>query len=328
MKFDLTRQTVVPAFLTLAALAATAVYAPGAEMSVVPAPGPDALWMPGELLLRFQTAFPGWSQAIAALLIIVTGTRTGHIPVRYNLHTAKTCLTLPLFGIIACGLSVGHAGLYAFACALLLILSVRNFCRAYSPNFAFDAIFRGALYLGTLIILCPKTLPLVLLLPLALVQFHRTLRESIVAAAGLLLPPLALCYADWGAGHPFLEPLLVMGRELPRGEFFQLLADMPFSSQLLGGVLLLCLVFALHMIRSEFYAVSVKAQRILIFHLEAFLLTLAVAVSPGAPTAAFALMAIPAAVLLPRFFIYTRPAVAQSLYAVLLAGALLNMTVQ
>lgn len=332
MKFDLTRQTFVPAFLTLAALAATAVYAfrTGEAPAAVPfaAPVGDMLWMPGELLLRFQSAFPKWAQALTCLLIVATGTRTGYLPVRYSLYTVNTYLAVPFFGIIACGLGVGHIDLYTFVCAFLLILSIRNFCRAYSPNFAFDPIFRGALYLGMLVVLCPKTCPLLLLLPLALVQFHRTLRELIIAVAGLLLPVLTLCYVNWGAGHSFLAPIFVMVRELPQGEFMRLFFDMPFQAQCLGGAILFCVLCALFSFRSQLYVTGVKAQRIVAFHLEAFLLTLAIAVLPDAPTLVFALAAIPAAILLPWFFVENHPIVAQPAYLLLLAGAFANMYLQ
>lgn len=329
---NLTRQTFVPAFLTLAALAATALYAfPGSGATAAASfalPAGDLLWMPGDLLLRFQSAFPKWAQALTCLLIVVTGTRIGYLSARYNLYPVNTYLAMPFFGIIACGAGAGHIDLHTSVCAFLLILSIRNLCRSYSPNFAFDSIFRGALYLGLLVILCPKTLPLLLLLPLALVQFHRTLRELIVAAAGVLLPVLTLCYVDWGAGHPFLAPVLAMGQELPQGEFLRLVFDMPFRAQLLGGAILFCVVCALLSFRSELYATGVKVQRIVALHLEAFLLVLVIAVLPGAPTAVFALAAIPAAVLLPWFFVQTHPIVAQPAYLMLLAGAFANMYLQ
>lgn len=329
---NLARQTFVPAFLTLAALAAAALYAfPGGEATAAvsfAATAGDGLWMPGELLMRFQSAFPKWAQALTCLLIVATGTRTGYLPVRYNLYPVNTYLAMPFFGIIACGLDVGHIDLYTFVCAFLLILSIRNFCRSYSPNFAFDPIFRGSLYLGTLVILCPKALPLLLLLPLALVQFHRTLRELIIAVAGVLLPVLTLCYVDWGAGHPFFAPLLAMGQELPQGEFLRLFFDMPLRAQLLGGGVLFFIVCALVSFRSELYVTGVKAQRLVAFHLEAFLLVLAIAMLPGAPTLLFALAAIPAAVLLPWFFVQTHPIVAQPVYLILLGGAFANMYLQ
>ena len=49
---------------------------------------------------------------------------------------------------------------------------------------------------------------------------------------------------------------------------------------------------------------------------------------PGISTGVFALIAIPLAVLLPLFFVRSHPAVAQTVYAVFLAGALCNIVMQ
>ncbi len=330
MKFNIARQTFFPAFLTLAALAGTAVYLPqtGAAAQATATVAGDALWMPGELLLQFQAAFPGWARALTCLLIVIAGTRAGYLPVHYNLYSSNTCLAIPFFGIAACGLTVGHTDLPTFVAVLLLVLAIRNFCRSYSPNYAFDAIFRGALYLGALAVVCPKALPLLLLLPLALIQFHRTVRELIIAVAGLLLPALTLCYANWGAGHPFLAPITAIGHEMTRGELFSVFFGRPLLSQLLGGGLLFCFILGIYAFQAELYAISVKAKRILVFHIEVMLLIAVATALPSAPTAIFALAAVPVAVVTPWFFIRTHPIVAQPTYLLLLAGALANIYLQ
>ncbi len=331
MKFNLARQSFFPAFFTLAALAATAVYAPhaGETAATAAASASDSvLWLPGELLQRFQAAFPQWAQALTCLLIVIAGTRAGYLPVLYNLYTANTCLAIPFFGIVACGLTAGLADLFTFVAVLLLVLSIRNFCRSYSPNYAFDAIFRGSLYLGTLVIVCPKASPLLLLLPLALIQFHRTVRELIIALAGVLLPALTLCYVNWGAGHPFLDPMIALGHEIIRGELFSVFFGRTLLSQFLGGALLFSFVLGISAFQAELYAISVKAKRILAFHIEAMLLIAVAAALPSAPTAVFALAAVPAAVIAPWFFIRTHPIVAQPAYLLLLGGALANVCLQ
>jgi len=329
MKFDIVRQPFVPAFLTLAALAVAAVGASDMPAAVA-APAADApeLWLPGEAVMRFQTAFPGWARAFACLLIIVAGIRTGHLTVRYNLYTVNTCLAIPLFGIIAGGLTAGNADFRTFLCSFLLILSIRHFCRSSSPNYAFDAIFRASLCLGTLILLCPKTLLLLSLLPLAIFRFNRTLRESVVAVAGLSLPTLVLCYVDWGAGHPFHAPLLAVGREFMQGSWFRLFAEMPLGTQISGCIFSICAIFALHTFFSNLYALGIKARRIFVYHIEMLLLIAASLCLPDSPTAMLALWAVPAAVLLPLFFVRIHPAMASPYYVILLAGTLFYLILQ
>ncbi|MDE5690948.1 MAG: hypothetical protein K2I13_01845 [Alistipes sp.] len=328
MKFDIARQAFIPSFLTLAALAATAVYGPVGAVVSMPEPQLSGIWMPGELLLRFQAAFPSWARALTCLLIVVAGIRTGHLTVRYNLYTMNTCIAIPLYGVLAGGLTAGAADLPMYAGALFLVLSIKNFCRSYSTSYAFDAIFRGALHLGILLILAPKTLPLVLLLPLAVFHFHRTFRELLVALAGLLLPVLLLCYVNWGAGAEFHAPLLAMGETLLEGEWLRIFLEIPFGVQVLAGGAALLLIFALQYFYADLYAVSSRSRSILVYHLEALLLIGAVACLPGATAAVFALAAVPLSVLLPLFFVRAHPGVAQPIYALCLAGSVCNMILQ
>lgn len=333
MKFDIARQAFIPSFLTLAALAPAAVYGPvaaAAAASAVPAVAGTVVdfRLPGEFLVLFQNSFPGWARALTCLLIIVTGIRTGHLTVRYNLYTTNTCIAIPLYGVLAGGLTAGAADLPMFVSALFLILSIKNFCRSYSTSYAFDAIFRGALYLGILLILSPKALPLILLLPLAVIHFHRTFRELIVALTGLLLPVLLLCYVGWGLGNEFHAPLLALGEKLIAGQWLLFFVELPFGVQLLGGAAVVLLIFAMQYFYADLYAVSSKSRSILVYHLEILLLIAAVASLPGATVSVFALAAVPLSALLPLFFVRAHPGIAQPIYALCLAGAACNMILQ
>ena len=88
MKFDIARQPLVPAFLTLAALAVVAMWSAGgpAVSTAVQAghaagtvdigrnaAGALAVSSPGELLAQFQAAHPVWARWIAGLLMLFTG---------------------------------------------------------------------------------------------------------------------------------------------------------------------------------------------------------------------------------------------------------------
>ncbi len=251
MKFDIAQQPFVPAFLTLAVLVVVALL-----RSTIPAaalPVDDALptWLPAETLLKFQTAFPRWATTICGLSLLITGIRTGHFAVRYNLYSVNTCIAIPFYGIVACGAIASTVDLTACLCSLLLAFSISNFCRAFTPNYAFNILFRASLYLGAAVILIPQTAPLLLLLPLAVVHFHRTVRETIVALAGLLLAPLTLCYINWGMGAPFHAPLLALGKQLTgSGPFFALIDEIPLPTRFLLGALLVCLLFGFYFLLS------------------------------------------------------------------------------
>ena len=112
MKFDIARQPLVPAFLTLAALAVVAMWnAGGPAVSTAVqaghaaetvdigrnAAGALAVSSPGELLAQFQAAHPVWARWIAGLLMLFTGMSIGRLTVRYNLYSVGTCLAIPLY---------------------------------------------------------------------------------------------------------------------------------------------------------------------------------------------------------------------------------------
>ena len=254
MKFDIARQPLVPAFLTLAALAVVAMWSaggPAVSMAVQAghaagtvdigrnAAGALAVSSPGELLAQFQAAHPVWARWIAGLLMLFTGMSVGRLTVRYNLYSVGTCLAIPLYGAIACGLAVGGDCLTTFAASALLALATKNFCRSYCNGFGFDAIFRASLYIGLLPLVATAAAPLLILLPLAVMLFRRTLREVAVAVAGLLLPALTLCYVNWAAGGEFLAPVAEPGSAFIAGTPLSLFLSTPVQNLVLPGAVFL-----------------------------------------------------------------------------------------
>lgn len=190
---------------------------------------------PGELLAQFQAAHPVWARWIAGLLMLFTGMSVGRLTVRYNLYSVGTCLAIPLYGAIACGLAVGGDCLTTFAASALLALATKNFCRSYCNGFGFDAIFRASLYIGLLPLIATAAAPLLILLPLAVMLFRRTLREVAVAVAGLLLPALTLCYVNWAAGGEFLAPVAEPGSAFIAGTPLSLFLSTPVQNLVLPG---------------------------------------------------------------------------------------------
>lgn len=354
MKFNIARQPLIPAFLTLAALAAAAMWGvcahTGSSATLAEAAGSTAdvgrnvsdaiaaavrngtdglvIALPGELLAQFQSAHPGWSRWIGGLLILFTGLCAGRLTVRYNLYSVGTCLAIPLFGAVACGLTVAGDYLTAFTAAALLALVLKNYARSFCNGFGFDAIFRASLYLGLLPLVTAASLPLLLLLPLAVLLFRRTLREVTVAAAGLLLPALTLCYINWGAGGGFLAPVEAMGHSFLAGTPLSLFTAMPMRNLIqLGGILLLDLL-ALLFFLSDIYAVGTKARFVFIFNISILILTAALLCGPAATPGLMILVAVASAVLLPFMFVRIHRGFALILYLLLLASAVIGAVLQ
>lgn len=338
MKFDIARQPLVPAFLTLAALTVVAMWGAGGSDAAPAALAGNiagrsasdavAIALPGDLLAQFQSAHPAWSRWIAGLLMLFTGMSVGRLTVRYNLYTVGTCLAIPLYGAIACGLAGDSDFLTLFTASALLALALKNFCRSFCNGFGFDAIFRASFYTGLLPLVCVAATPLLILLPLAVMLFRRTLREVTVAIAGLLLPVLALCYVNWGAGGEFTAPVTLLANTFITGRPLSLFLSIPIESLVLLGAVFMLDLMALLFFLSDIYAVGTKPRFIFIFNISILLLVAAVLCGPAATPGVIALTAVPSAVLLPFMFVRIHRAIALPLYLLLLASAVINATLQ
>lgn len=341
MKTDLARQPLVPAFLTLAALAVSAVWgagllapagtgfsAPFASLRGIPitpgfAPAAESVTLPApnELIARFQQLHPGWARAIACSLILFTGMCIGRMTLRHNLYKVGTCLAIPLYAVIACGTALDGNYLQTFAASALMALSTKNFARSFCNGYGFDRIFRASLYLGLLLLTAPAALPLVLLLPLALLLFRRTVREAVVALFGLLLPLLVYAYIDWGLGGTFTAPLLRFLSAFLSGELFGMPVRMPMPMLIASGSLVLLTILTLTLFFSDLYATGTKARFILIFNGCSFVLTILLLLGPAATRGTLALLAVPVSILLPFLFVRIRSALSDPLYLLLLVSA-------
>ena len=151
MKFNIARQTLVPAFLTLVALAAFAMWSAGSPAGDLPVGNPSptggelALSTPAELLARFQAACPGWSRWIGGFLILFVGMSLGRLTVRYNLYSVGTCLAIPLYGAITAGLKFGSfllSHLSAVPSALAGLTSLFGMGRGGAPPLLPPECFR------------------------------------------------------------------------------------------------------------------------------------------------------------------------------------------
>ena len=334
MRFDVVRQPLIPAFLSLVILTTAGLCHAGGV-----APLPDPRWsvapevlpllLPGSALMQFQAAWPVAAKLLTALLMLYTGLSLGRLTVRCNLYGTGTGLPIPLFGLLLLGTLQGALTLKAAAGVLLLALSVRNFARAYRNEYSFDRLFRGALFLALLLLVEPSAAPLVLLLPAAVVRFRRTGREALVALGGLLLPPLTLAYLNWACGGSLAAPFAALWRSCEAGgPVFSYLLQSSLAERLFLGWTIVILLPAMLLFRANSYSVSMRARHILLFTMRLLLLVLLALPMPGASADTAALLAVPATLLLPIFFIRMREAIAGFVYLLWFAATLLLLFLQ
>lgn len=320
MKSDIARQPLVPAFLTLLALTIVAVSClnDGSGAGLRPAP-PSAA---GEYLTLLQHRLPVVARLLAGIMLLMTGFITGRLSVRYNLYSNNSCIAIPLCGITAAGLMTGGEYLIGFTVTLLLALSTQHFARSYINGYGFSALFRASLYLGLIPLILAPALPLLLLVPVTLLLFRRTLREVVVAFAGAALPLLAASYIYWGCGNSLFEPLLQFADCYRPDGWLTLWTTLPAMQLALlatiGGLDLAAIAF----FHSDLYAAPHKSKAILLLNIGTLVILAGILCTPCAVPALLPALAIPTALLLPVLLVRIHRFFALLLYLGLLAFAL------
>lgn len=334
MNLNIARQPLIPAFLTLTTLAVVAMWRAGSICGpltpgiTIPTGDAMAVASPEELITRFQERWPVWSCCLGALLMIFTGTSIGRLTVRYNLYGAGTCLAIPLFGAVTTALTLGNNFLPVLTAATLLSLAVKNYCRSFRSGYSFDALFRASLYLGALPLVAPGMLPTVILLPTAVILFHRTLREAVVAIAGIILPIFTFCYVNWGAGGDFTTPLTLAWEAFTHGSALDAVRTIPMRQLVTLGIIVLLDLAAILYFVSDIYAVGTKPRAILVLTTCLLGLFIPAVLNPATSTAIINLVAVPSAILLPFLFVRIHRIPASILYLIVLAAGVTNLLLQ
>lgn len=330
MRINLARQPLIPAFLSLIILLTLALCHTASGSSV-----PDLrlgfssaeLPIPalGAALEEFRLQHNGWAHLLGGLLILIASMTIGRMTARLKLYGTNTFIAMPLYALCMMGLVRSEWWFSGLVASTMLTLAVKNFCYSFRNGFSFDATFRGGMYLALLILIDPTAAPLLLALPIALVQFRRATRESLVAISGLLLPPLTLAYLNWALGGTFTAPFQLLYRLFMEGDWLTEMLHATLVEQIFCGVLLLLNLFSFALFIANSYALSTRSRHTLLYASYLLLLCVTMVVMPHATIRLLAEWAVPSALLLPVLFIRIRSSITQILYPLLVAAAILSL---
>ena len=140
-------------------------------------------------------------------MLFVAGFLIGRSSVRAELYATRCFLAMPLFGVVSCGVLLSSDYLTQSLTLLLLALASRNYYNSFHRHYCFDRMFRGSLYVGLIPLLYAPGAGLLLLIPLVVLLFRRTLREAVVALSGAILPLFFAGFIHWAAGGRFGIPI-------------------------------------------------------------------------------------------------------------------------
>ena len=123
MKPDIIRQ---PLLLAIASILVVIAAAMTTGTTISPAPETMISTPLGDLIGLFQERFPRCSRILCGGLLLLTGILCGRLAVRYGLYPVSSTLTIPLYGLVACGILLGREYLTESVAAFVLLLSTRT----------------------------------------------------------------------------------------------------------------------------------------------------------------------------------------------------------
>lgn len=319
MKFNITRQPLALAILTLIVLACLAVANADATAT---APATECL---GGYITLFQNLYPVIAKLTAVIIIVATGMILGRISVRYNLFGSHTYIAIPVYGLIACVSPVNNNFLLQFFIALLFVLAIQNYIYGFRTGYGFGNLFRGALFLGIIPLLYPQSTAILLLMPIMIFVFKRTGREFVVATAGEILPIFTVCYIKWCNGGSFLSPIKQIGTVFGSGGNMDAINNTSIFLLAYFSLIVIFVVIAIILFSSNIYSIGFKSRSILIFNIIALPIIASSFLHFGASTHTIALMAAPISMIIPVFFLRVHTLIATSCYVVILVLCILNL---
>ncbi len=279
---------------------------------------PDITSALGRGVSAFQGEHPTIAAWLAAMLLLVAGWFIGQVVKVRDLYFVKTTITIPLYGIIACGVFISEDSLLAAIVSLLLVLAMRNFYSSFRNGYSFSPLFFGSMALGIIPLLYAPSLLLMLLMPLSVIVFKRSAREAIVAIVGLLLPAATICYITWGMGGEFLQPVETTLATALMTSGYRLFGHLSLGSAMIICYLLSLVLSAIFFCWINIYSMGTRARYITIFNMCAFVLSLSALAAPAGTTTSFGLVAVPAAMMIPAMLVRLKASAANLLYLILL----------
>lgn len=306
----------------IAAAAARAHYTPFPAESFA-----DTATYIGSAVARWQTAAPTAAAIAAAVVWFIAGWVIGLVVCVRELYFVRTTITIPLYGITACGIFLPGGSLTAALASLMFAIAMRSYFGAYRDGYGFSPIFFGSLCLGALPLLYAPATALLLLMPLAVIIFKRSAREALVAVAGTVFAPIAACYICWGAGGDFAEPLMMSADALTAVSGYRFFGAISAGSAALAASLLAMVLGAAMFSSANIYSMNSRARYITLFNLCAFAVALTTLAMPSSTVTALGLVAVPTAMIIPAMLVQIRSSAANIIFAGLFLIFILHLFV-
>lgn len=239
------------------------------------------------------------SLVIAMILLFCGGFIEGKMLPRSGLNKGYNTLPIPLYGFLASGIFVAPHILSTATTSLCFALAIYLLLRSLHSADEKDSLFFASLLFGFMVLLYPPCIVFVAILIPAIFLLALSLRQIIIVIVGYLLPLFGASYYMWYIGDDFWA----IGRNITEAltsPGMEAIDQLPYV-----GITLICSVAALliggliySFIRPDKMFMLTRVRRSLSLFIWILLVTSTIALFPACDLTIFALLAVPAAILL------------------------------
>lgn len=268
----------------------------------------------GELVDRFQSAYPILGWIISALIVTINGFYIGKTASSLGLYAQRTTITIPLFVIISCGIFIATESLAVAIATLFSVQMMRYLCGGYVRGTDLNFAFYAGLCAGTAPLFYASTTTFLLLLPVAIMMFGLSWREIVVMIAGALLPLAATSYIGWLCGGEFTAPVITLYEAIIGNYGYTPWGSESVVALIMMGVILFATLCGIIAFFRDKRSIAMRPRTILAFNIVMLALSLTSFALPSATVGLFSMVAIPASVLIPVGLVRARDLFANLLF--------------
>lgn len=259
MKFSVIRQSLSGTLVLFCLLAGLFAVRHGVA-EAVPAMGAAA---PLGRLMAGVTG-TGWGDMAAALFFALWAAVSITRLVSRNLvFAAKTHTFLPLMAIVSLGIVWQSPMSPAVAAMFLLARGSEYMAAAFRRTSRPGDLFGGGMMPGLAPLVYAPASIFLFMVPLAMMVFRRSKRESALTVVGVLLPVFIAAYWTWARGGAFLSVFTDTADFLMTRQGFEPLP--PMAALVCGGLAAACVVVSLGSLAADSGTIRTRALRIHVY---------------------------------------------------------------
>lgn len=288
---------------------------------------PNPLTPIGELLQSLQGSIPTLSVIIWGIALFMVSLDAGRFGPKYSLYPAYTLMAIPICGVLAGGVMVSSDYLLSATAMSAMLLGTKYLIRCIMRTESFNDLSLAMLYYGALPLLIAPAALIYVALPILVLVVRSSWRDWVVAISSLLFPLAAVCYWNWCAGNGFLSMAEQICTSMFTPSEFSFFSTLNVAGIILLGIIIVMVLCAITLIISDKYSLKVKSRAVMRFNALMLLVCLAMFFLPSATASLFALIAIPAAMLIPLIFVRMGVGFTETLYRLMLVAAAINMVI-